>query len=107
MMKVCKWQPFSAKTVTIIYINTTFRDTVFTAYQTSANKTSHCHCFWNLSHNHNMLHNIVSFQQWCSRDRNPETETWLKFRDRDFVIKAKTETWKFETETRDLTFLWW
>jgi len=36
-----------------------------------------------------------------------ETETWLKFRDRDFVIKAETETetWKFETETRDLTFL--
>jgi len=28
-----------------------------------------------------------------------ETETWLKFRDRDFVIKAETETWKFETET--------
>jgi len=29
--------------------------------------------------------------------------------DRDFVIKAETETWKFETETetRDLTFLWW
>ena len=28
-------------------------------------------------------------------------------RDRDFVIKAETETetWKFETETRDLTFL--
>jgi len=42
-----------------------------------------------------------------------ETETWLKFRDRDchksrdryFVIKAETETWKFETETRDLTFM--
>ena len=33
------------------------------------------------------------------------SETWLKFRDRDFVIKD--ETWKFETatETRDLTFL--
>jgi len=30
-----------------------------------------------------------------------ETETWLKFR--DFVIKA--ETWKFEIETRDFTFL--
>jgi len=37
-----------------------------------------------------------------------ETETWLKRRDRDFTIKAETEaeTWKFETETRDLTFLW-
>ena len=32
-----------------------------------------------------------------------ETEVWLKFRDRDFVIKAETE--KFETKTRDLTFL--
>ena len=29
-----------------------------------------------------------------------ETETWLKFQD-------DTETWKFETKTRDLTFLWW
>jgi len=29
-----------------------------------------------------------------------ETETWLKFRDEtEFVIKAETETWKFETET--------
>jgi len=34
-----------------------------------------------------------------------ETETWLKLRDRDFAIKAETETWKFETERRDLTFL--
>jgi len=34
-----------------------------------------------------------------------ETETWLKRRDRDFAIKAETETWKFETERRDLTFL--
>jgi len=25
-------------------------------------------------------------------------------RDRGFVIKAETETWKFESETRDLTF---
>jgi len=36
------------------------------------------------------------------------SETLLRFRDRDlrdFVIKAETETWKFETETRDLTFL--
>jgi len=34
-----------------------------------------------------------------------ETET-ISRRDRDFVIKAETETetWKFETETRDLTF---
>ena len=32
-----------------------------------------------------------------------ETETWLKLRDRDFAIKA--ETWTFETETRELTFL--
>jgi len=32
-----------------------------------------------------------------------ETETWLKLRNRDIAIKA--ETWKFETETRDLTFL--
>jgi len=27
-----------------------------------------------------------------------ETETWIKFRD-------ETETWKFESENRDLTFL--
>jgi len=49
--------------------------------------------------------------QWCSRDRNfrDETETCLKLRNRDpdFTIKAETETWKFETDTRDLTFLWW
>jgi len=35
---------------------------VFIAHHTSANKTSHCHWFCNLSHNHNMLYNIVSFQ---------------------------------------------
>jgi len=62
MMKVCKWQPYSTNTVTIIYINTTFRNIVFIAYQTSANKASHFHCFWNLSENHTMLYNIVSFQ---------------------------------------------
>jgi len=28
-----------------------------------------------------------------------ETETWLKLLDRDFAIKAETETWRFETET--------
>jgi len=49
MIKVCKWQPHSAKTVTIIYINTTFRNIVFTAYQPSTNKTPHCHCFSKLS----------------------------------------------------------
>ena len=61
-MKVCKWEPYSTKTVTIIYINTTFSNIVFTAYQTSANKSSHCHCFWNLIRSQNMLYNIVSFQ---------------------------------------------
>jgi len=48
--------------LSVIYINTTFSSIVFIAYQTSANKTSHCHCFWDLSHNHNILYNIVSFQ---------------------------------------------
>jgi len=62
MMNACKWEPYSTKTVTIIYINTTFSNIVFTAYQTSANKTSRYHCFWNLSDNQNMLYNIVSFQ---------------------------------------------
>ena len=50
------------KKVTIIYINTTFSSIVFIAYQTSTKRTSHDHCFWNLSHNHNTLYNIVSFQ---------------------------------------------
>jgi len=60
MMKVYKWEPYSTKTVTIIYINTTFSNIVFTAYQTSANKTSHyCHCFSNLSHNQNLLYIII------------------------------------------------
>ena len=49
--------------------------------------------------------------QWCSRDRNLRDRAQISRRDRDFVIKAETEiktkTWKFETETRDLTFLWW
>ena len=31
------------------------------------------------------------------------SETWLKLRDRDFAMKVKTETWKFET--RDLACL--
>ena len=62
MMKVCKLGSYSIKTVTIVYINTTFRNIVFIAYQASAYKASHCHCIWNLSHNHNMLYNIVSFQ---------------------------------------------
>ena len=26
-----------------------------------------------------------------------KTETWLKPRDRDFAVKAETETWKFES----------
>jgi len=33
------------------------------------------------------------------------SETWLKLRDRDFAIKAETATWKFETATRNLTFI--
>jgi len=61
-MKVCKLESYSTKIVTIIYINTTFSRAVFIAHQTNANKTSHCHCFYNFSHNHNMLYNIVSFQ---------------------------------------------
>jgi len=59
MMKVCNWESYSTKTVTIIYVNTTFSNIVFTVYQTSANKT---HCFWNLSHSQNMRYNIVTFQ---------------------------------------------
>jgi len=62
IMKMCKLEFCSTKMVTIIYINTTFSSIVFIAYQTSANKTSHCHCFWNLSNNHKILYNIVSFQ---------------------------------------------
>jgi len=27
------------------------------------------------------------------------SETWLKFRDQDLVIKAETKTWKFEIKT--------
>jgi len=40
--------------------------------------------------------------QWCSRDRNLRDRDLAQIsrRDRDFVKKA-------ETETRDLTFLWW
>jgi len=35
-----------------------------------------------------------------------ETETWLKFRDEtETETVIKSEMWKFETETRDLTFL--
>jgi len=51
----------------------------------------------------------VTLGQWCSRDRNLRDRDLAQIsrRDRDFVIKAQTETWKFETETRDLTFLWW
>jgi len=58
-MKACNWEPCSTKTITIIYISTTFSNIVFTVYQTSASKT---HCFWNLSYSQNMLYNIVSFQ---------------------------------------------
>jgi len=61
-MKVYKLESYCTKIVTIIYINTTFSRIVFIAYQTNANKTSHFHCFRNLSHNHNMLYGIVSFQ---------------------------------------------
>jgi len=49
--------------------------------------------------------------QWCSRDRNLRDRDLSQIsrwdRDWDFVIKAETETWKSETETRDLTFIWW
>jgi len=48
---------------------------------------------------------VVSFtlsHQLCSRDRDLAQ---ISRRDRDFAIKAETETWKFETETRDLLFL--
>ena len=61
-MNVWRLESDSTKTVTIIYINTTFSTIIFIAYRTSANKTSHCHCFCNLSHNYNMLYNIVAFQ---------------------------------------------
>ena len=62
----------------------------------------------------NFLQKWCNFQ-WCSRDRNLRDRdrdlAQISRRDRDFVIKAETktetETWKFETETRDLTFLWW
>jgi len=40
-----------------------------------------------------------------ARDRNLRDLAQISRRDRDFVINAETETWKFETETRDLTFL--
>jgi len=44
-----------------------------------------------------------STYQWCSRDRNLRDRDLAQIsrRDRDFVIKAETETetWKFETET--------
>jgi len=33
MTKVCKLESYSTKTVTIIYINTTFNSIVFMAYQ--------------------------------------------------------------------------
>jgi len=45
-MEVCKLWSYSTKTVTVICINTSFSSIVFIAHQTSANKTSHCHCFW-------------------------------------------------------------
>jgi len=61
MMKVYKWEPYSTKTVTIVNINTTFGNIVFTAYQNSANETSHYHCFWNLSHNQNKFYNMSLF----------------------------------------------
>ena len=59
IMKICKLGSHSAKSVTIIDTDTTFSSIIFIAQLTSANKTSHSHCFWNL--NHNMLQNIVSF----------------------------------------------
>jgi len=39
-----------------------------------------------------------------SRDLNFETETWWKFRDRDwdFIKKSESRDLKFETETRYL-----
>ena len=57
-----------------------------------------------------VLHiDITYLKQWCSRDSNLRDRDLAQIsrrdRDRDFVMKAKTETWKFETETRDLTFL--
>jgi len=52
--KCREWKGGDGKKVweTLIYINTTFSSIVFIAYQTSANKTSHCHCFWNPRCNH-------------------------------------------------------
>ena len=51
--------------------------------------------YWNFS---------LSCLQWCSRDRNLRDRDLAQISrrdwDRDFVIKA-------ETETRDHTFLWW
>jgi len=46
-------------------------------------------------------------EQWCIRDPNLRDRDLAQIsrRDRDLAIKA--ETWKFETETRDLTYLWW
>ena len=85
----------------------------------SLSKLSTFAFFKDLHHNHDhqmMLMNIISMKldyQWCSRDRNLRdrdrdlTQISKRDQDRDFVIKTETETWKFETETRDLTFLGW
>jgi len=60
-----------------------------------------------------MLVDIHPEIQWCSQDRNLRdrdrdlAQISRRDRDRDFVKKNETETWKLETETRDLTFLWW
>jgi len=52
------------------------------------------------------LHCDEGQQVGCLRGSDVvETETWLKLRDRNFATKAETETWRFETKTRDLTFL--
>jgi len=49
----------------------------------------------------------ISPRAASGRDRNLRDLAQISRRDRDFVISAETETWKFETETetRDLTFL--
>jgi len=67
-------------------------------------------CFWKMisasDPNLALVETILSISDVVETVTS-ETETWLKLRDREFAIKAEIETWKFETETRDLTFLWW
>ena len=69
----------------------------------------HCACafyiYTLLMYTNTCIQSKPSSDQRCSRDRNCETETWSKVRDRDFIKKSGTRDVRFEIDTATWKFV--